>query len=140
MMGYPRYEFRCYEGCADEYFSWSPIYYTELNEAIAFVTEEVLPRVSARKEGEIVTVRIMPYGRDETLWEAICRGGVKTMTAQELMTELEKLKDKDLDLYVNVRGREYWISEIAYSDCNEVCFGIKEDFPCGEEDFDLEEG
>jgi hypothetical protein len=76
MMGYPRYEFRCYEGradgYADEYFSWSPIYYTELNEAIAFVVKEVLPRVSARKEGEIVTVRIMSYGRDETLWEVIC--------------------------------------------------------------------
>lgn len=38
----------------------------------AFVVKEVLPRVSAQKEGEIVTVRIMPYGRDETLWEAIC--------------------------------------------------------------------
>ena len=55
------------------------------------------------------------------------------MTAQELMTELEKLKDKDLDLYVNVHGREYWISEIIYTDSNEVCFGIKEDFPCGED-------
>lgn len=59
------------------------------------------------------------------------------MTAQELITELEKLEDKDLELYVNVYGREYWISEIVYTDSNEVCFGIKEDFPCEEEDFDL---
>ena len=51
------------------------------------------------------------------------------MTAQELINELEKLKDKDVDLYVNVHGREFWISEIAYSDCNEVCFGIETDFP-----------
>lgn len=51
------------------------------------------------------------------------------MTAQELINELEKLKDKDVDLYVNVHGREFWISEIAYSDCNEVCFGIQTDFP-----------
>lgn len=61
------------------------------------------------------------------------------MTAQELITELGKLEDKNLELYVNVHGREYWISKIAYSDCNEVCFKIKEDFSCGEEDFDLEE-
>ena len=51
------------------------------------------------------------------------------MTAQELINELEKLKDKDVDLYVNVHGREFWISEIAYSDCNEVCFGTETDFP-----------
>ena len=37
------------------------------------------------------------------------------MTAQELINELEKLKDKDVDLYVNVHGQ--------------VCFGIKTDFP-----------
>lgn len=55
------------------------------------------------------------------------------MTAQELITELEKLEDKDLELYVNVHGREYWINKIAYFDCNEVCFKIKEDFSWDDE-------
>ena len=39
------------------------------------------------------------------------------MTAQELINQLEKLEDKDVELYVNVHGREFWISEIAYSEC-----------------------
>jgi hypothetical protein len=51
------------------------------------------------------------------------------MTAQELINELENLEDKDVELYVNIHGREFWISEIAYTDCNEVCFGIETDFP-----------
>lgn len=56
-----------------EYFLWSPIYVTELSEAIAFVTHEVLPELSARKNGGgVLTVRIMPYGRDEILWEVLC--------------------------------------------------------------------
>lgn len=50
------------------------------------------------------------------------------MTAQDLINELEKLEDKDVDLYVNVHGREFWISEISYFDCNEVCLGIETDF------------
>lgn len=54
------------------------------------------------------------------------------MTVQELIKDLEKLEDKDLELYVNVHGREYWISKIAYSDCDEVCFKIKEDFDLDE--------
>lgn len=52
------------------------------------------------------------------------------MTVQELIEALNKLPDKDLDLYVNVQGREFYINEIAYVDCNEVCFNVaKPDFP-----------
>lgn len=50
------------------------------------------------------------------------------MTVKELIEELKKLKDKDLDLYVNVHGREFYISNIAYIDQNEVCFGVSTDF------------
>lgn len=50
------------------------------------------------------------------------------MTVNELIELLNNIDDKDKDIYVNVHGREYWISKIDYSDCNEVCFKIKEDF------------
>ena len=55
------------------------------------------------------------------------------MTVNELIELLNNIDNKDKDIYVNVHGREYWLSKIAYSDCNEVCFKVKEDFSCGED-------